>query len=163
MDNNADSADVQQTTNGDEESYVIKINTKLRGAMDGAAKRVANILYPDKDLNEVMGKVRGFLYKRFSSELGFNIQLIADKLEEAKGEEPGEGLSKMQIIERLGLAGKYIDFINWDADRIEKSKKRRAFTGEKKGKWLKIPNKDEECKESTETTDEPTQKADDNE
>ena len=123
-----DSKRVDQTT------YIIKINLKLRLAMDGATKQCANAMYPDEEAKAVLGKVRGYLYKRFHEESGINLNELRENIEQAKCQDPGTGITKMQILERLGLAGAYIDFINWETKRIKEQGVK--YTGGKpNSKW----------------------------
>ena len=117
--------------------YLVKINTKLRIAMDGATKNLANIMYPSEDLKNILGKVRGYLYKRFDEESGINLQNLVRKLETCKCEDEGTGLTKMQIIERLGLSTAYIDFINWEAENIKRDGFTKPTKSSNTSKWAK--------------------------
>ena len=121
----------------DKEKNVVTltINLNQRKALDGATKNLCNIMYPEEEIVDVLGKVRGYAYKRFGDATEINFQDISHKLEEALLQELGTGISKIQIIERLGLMGAYIDFINWEADRIAEERVETSHLNSRKSKW----------------------------
>lgn len=103
----------------------LTINLNQRKALDGATKNLCNVMYPEEEITDILGKVRGYAYKRFGEESGINFQDISQRVEDALLLEPEQGVSKIQIIERLGLMGAYIDFINWESNRISTEREER--------------------------------------